>query len=251
MQNVGAISIIYEEQKNSSIEMIKSFRNYNSDSSIVIYCDGIVSDIDKICSEYNCECVIFPKKIGYPASYDVVVPLEYLYRFLYCSKLIKENYYINLEPDCLVTGNLQIENNTNSILFSPCPPMWSYYFYGNDDWRNTVMFKVFELYEKHNIKIDGIFDLVVGGGGSILNKNFFIKMLDDWTLFKKRTFQLKEIYDLYPCDDINKKNWFQDYILSLNIPFYYDSNYSFKDDNLCAKHKVVKNIIHPFKNYYK
>jgi len=253
MQNVGAISIIYEEQKKSSIEMIKSFRKNNPDSSIVIYCDGVVLNIDQVCKEYNCKCVIFPEKIGYPASKDLNIPLEYLHRFLQCSNFIKEEFYINLEPDCMVTGNLKLNDNCDSFIISSYPLQWSFQFCGDVVRRNKVMYELFDLYKlffKSEYFESNVFDKIIGGGGMIYNKKFFIKILNEWELFKQRCLFVKFIFDKYEISDDYKNIchdlWYFDYMLSLQIPFYIEKKLDVEKEN-----ETVKNyIIHPYKNFY-
>ena len=255
MQNVGAVAIIYEEQKNSSIEIIKSFRKHNPYSSIVIYCDGIVSDIDDICKEYKCECVVFSDKIGYPASTDLTIPLEYFYRFLYCSNLIKEKYYINLEPDCLVTGNLILDDIYDSFMISTHQTDWSFNFCGDVLRRNNLMYEIFDLYKLHLKSLyleSNVFDQIIGGGGMIYNKKFFIeKIFNNWSLFKQRCFSMKELFDKHKISDeyitFCPNTWYFDYMLSLQLPFYLD-----KKENILTNDQIlINNIIHPFKKYYK
>lgn len=258
LQPIGAIVSLYEEQKVSCIEMIKSFRIYNPDSSIVILCDGIVSETNDICKEYNCNALVFKDKLGYPASNDINVVIKYIHRLLSCSNLVHENFYINLESDCLVTSKLEIDDQCKSILISNVPPIWNYFFYGDNDRRNYILPKMQELYKKYNVYDEKfLYDIVVGGGGFIYNKKFFLKILFDWENFMDRSFEIKNIYDgfLPNLKDFlsTDPRWFFDYLLSLHIQFYLDKNDHGKSKNdpyVLGKSPLNKNIIHPYKKFY-
>jgi len=251
LQPVGAIASLYEEQKVSCVEMIKSFRKYNPDSSIVILCDGIVKDVNDICKEYNCDVLIFKDKLGYPASLNIEVPLTYIHRYLSCSNLIKENFYINLESDCLVTSKLEIEENYKYVFLYNIIPQWLYYFNNNTKRREYILPKIYELYKKHNVYNNFFCDRILGGGGFIYNKKFFLSILNDWEIFKNRCFEIEKIYQEYLPDIVNlgeEPRWFHDYILSQNIQFYLNfEKYNFDFEMM---YKNMPHIIHPYKNFY-
>jgi hypothetical protein len=250
--SVGALTVLYNEQLESGIEMIKSFRKNNPQSSIVIYTDGLIHNINQICKDYNCISVIYHEKIGYPASENIDVPLTYLHRFFNCAQLIKEDYYINLESDCLVTDTLTVDTD-DAILISNIPPMWSFYLSGNESLRNFILPRMIDLYNQHNICTKRQFlDVVVGGGGFIYNKKLFINVFNNWDKFVSTIYQIKKIYD-EPVDLwTHKMIWYQDYILSLNLPFYLDNTYEYqKDSYINGKTNITSKINHPYKKFYK
>ncbi len=252
LQPVGALTVLYEEQLESGIEMIKSFRKNNPQSSIVIYTDGIVHNINQICKDYNCTSVIYHEKIGYPASENIDIPLKYLHRFFNCAQLIKENYYINLESDCLVTDQLMIDTD-NAILISNIVPMWSFYFYGNEPLRDFILPRMIRLYNQYNVCTKRQFlDILVGGGGFIYNKNFFTRIFNNWDKFISTIYQIKKIYDEPVGLWTYKMTWYQDYILSLNLPFYLDNTYEYQNDlYILGKTNIRSKIVHPYKKFYK
>jgi hypothetical protein len=248
-ENVGALAVVFEKQKLSSYQMIKSFREHNPDSSIVVLTDGPVDGIDEICLEYNCECLKRDECIGYPASTDINVPLKYLHRFFQSSFSIKENYFINLEPDCLVKGHITMPCANYDCVISPDTGLqWLHYHYGNDEIRGYILPRMFDFYKKHDVYKEPIHDLIMGGGGDIYNVNFVKALYSEWDMFVYRSFQIKKIYDECWLDFV----WYQDYLLSLQLPFYGQSKYGGRDyaKNIEDIKYLKDRIFHLCKQYY-
>lgn len=248
-ESVGAISWFYEGQRNSCVEMIKSFRKHNPTSSIVIISDGFLSDITEVCRTYNCDLSLYTQTHGYPAAKTVDVPLEYLRRFFLNSLHIKERYFINLEPDCLVLDELKVKKEHECDILGYYDPCWSYYLYGNDQVRTDLFYKIFGYYKKCGIGdggfphggFDGYFDRIIGGGGFIFNTNYTKFIVNNWDEYCVHCEQigkfLIQVIELIPQFSI-----YQDYLLSLIFPIY---NHKFKFDV-----EYSKKIIHPYKNFY-
>lgn len=248
-ENVGALAIVFEKQKISSYQMIKSFRKHNPDSSIVVVTDGYVDGIDEISEHYKCECIKRNDLIGYPASKDINVPLKYLHRFFQSSLYIKEKYFINLEPDCLIEGHITVPYANYDCVVSPYTGLqWLHYHEGNDEVRGKIVSKLFAFYKKHNIYKEPIHDTIMGGGGDIYNINFVRNLYNEWDQFVNRTFEIKKFYDEYLIDFI----WYQDYILSLQLPFYGQSKYGGCNysKNIVDLEYLQNRIVHQYKQYY-
>lgn len=248
-ENVGALAIVFEKQKYSSYQMIKSFREHNPYSTIVVVMDGPVHDIEKICNEFNCKCLERTDCIGYPASTDINVPLKYLHRFFQAAFHFKENYFINLEPDCLITGSITIPYVDYECVISPYNGLqWLHYHQGDDRIRGFIVPKVFELYKKYNVYKEPIHDVIMGGGGDIYNVNFVKRLYKEWDVFVSRSFEIKKIYDEYLLDFV----WYQDYLLSLQLPFYGQTKYSGGDysKNISDLEHLQNKIHHLYKQYY-
>jgi hypothetical protein len=218
--DVGAVAIVYQKQVQSSIEMRKSFRQNNQSSTIVLCTDGLVDEIDDICKEYSCSAVINHNQLGYPASHDIEIPIEYFRRLLLASQLISEKYFINLEPDCLVTGKITIPYEDYDFIINQDPTVqWLYYFEGKDILRSSIIDNVLNYYKKNNVYSEQLFDKIMGGGGDIYNKNITDKILHEWQLFKTRTYDFKHL-----CESAQKV-WYHDMIVSFQVPFHCKSRY--------------------------
>lgn len=218
--NVGAVAIVYQKQVQSSIEMIKSFRQNNQSSTIVLCTDGLVDGIDDICKEYSCSALINYDQLGYPASQDIEIPIEYFRRLLLASQLISEKYFINLEPDCLVTGKITIPyEDYDFIINQDATVQWLFYFEGKDDLRSSILQNVINYYKKRGVYSEQLFDKIMGGGGDIYNKNITDKILQEWQLFKARAYDFEQL-----CESAQKV-WYHDMIVSFQVPFYYKSRY--------------------------
>lgn len=248
-ENVGALSIVFEKQKISSYQMIKSFRKHNPNSSIVVVTDGHVDDIDEICEYYQCHCLKRNDIVGYPASKDINVPLKYLHRFFQSALYIKEKYFINLEPDCLVKGNITVPYENYDCVVSPYTGLpWLHYHSGDDEVRGKVVNDLFDLYKKHKVYTEPLYDKIMGGGGDIYNMNFVRTLYNEWDVFVNRSFEIKKIYDKYLVDFI----WYQDYILSLQLPYYGQSKYGGcgYSKNIEDLEYLQSRIFHQCKDYY-
>jgi len=243
---VGAVAIVYQEQVYSSIEMIKSFRKYNPHSSIVVCTDGNVENIHEICDEYNCSAVINKKKLGYPASIDIEVPLEYFHRLIHASLMVSEKYFINLEPDCLVTEQLTIPcENYDFIINQDKTSQWIYFFEGREDVRDSIITQVINYYKKHNVYFEPLFDKIMGGGGDIYNTNITKKIFSEWDVFKSRAYDFKNI-----CEAA-QKIWYHDMIVSFQVPFYCNSKYGGVDfKNKIQDLTLSDRIFHRQKQHY-
>lgn len=249
-ESVGAIATIFEKQKYSSYEMIKSYRTYNPTSSIVVIQDGKVDGIEEICKEFNCSLYESDEQIGYPASIDITIPLKQLYRLFKASFSIEENYFINLEPDCLVYGSITIPYiDYDCIVNQDSTSQWIFYLNGNDKARSSVIPEVISFYQKEGVYIEPIHDKIMGGGGDIYNMNFVRTVYNKWDKFIERSYFLKNIYDKYTENFV----WYQDYILSLQLPFYGQSKYGGTSEiymkNLIDLDLKGK-IMHPYKRFY-
>jgi len=249
-EKVGAVATVFEKQKSSSYEMIKSFRTHNQNSSIVIITDGVVSNIDELCSEFNCKHYKSNKKIGYPGSAEINIPLNYLYRFFEASLQIEEKYFINLEPDCFVTGNITIPYvDYDCIINQDSTLQWIYYFYGNNKIRSRVIPEMIRFYKNYGVHKEPMHDKIMGGGGDVYNTKFAHTIYHEWNTFRDRALDIKKIYDLYCIDFV----WVQDYIVSLQIPFYGTSKYggiSSEYMKNLTDLNLKDRVFHPYKKYY-
>lgn len=240
--NVGAIATIYEKHKVASVEAIKSFRHHNPDSSIVICSDGLVSDIHKICEEYNCDLIMYRQHVGYPASKDINLPRTYLFRFLTAARLIKEKYFLNLEPDVLVTDKISISTDKNDCtVVGYTQPYWLFELDSNlpHGERMTLIDAVIGYYSNKNVLNNRDHDYVLCGGGYILSTKLALDITNNWQNFVDITDDIDSFYksNLKSIDFI----WYSDYLLSTTLPFY---GKWYKDETLSEK------IIEPYKNFY-
>lgn len=245
--DVGAVAIVYKEQILSSIEMIKSFRKHNPTSTIVLCTDGPVENINDICNEYTCTAIINQKKLGYPAHQNIEIPLEYFHRLLTASKNISEKYFINLEPDCLVTDKITIPyENYDFIINQDYTLQWLYHFENQWQLRDGILNNAIEYYKKNNAYFEPLFDKIMGGGGDIYNKNITDKILNEWELFRTRAYDFKHI-----CESI-QKIWYHDLIVSFQVPFYCKSKYGGPsyEENL-KDLQLADRIFHRYKEFYK
>ena len=246
LSDIGAVAIVSEEQKQSAYEMIRSFREFNPNSSIVIYADGKVDNINDIVHTFKCVLIQHSEKIGYPASYDFEIPLKYTYRFLMCSFLIREKYFINLEPDCLVKDTIKLATDTELNMLSSNLNLndlqWSFYMSGDDKLRNEILPRMFEFYQKNNVCINPLFDLTVGGGGFIYKTKFAKTIINDWKNYIKYSYEIKSIYSGY------NQRWYWDYLLSLIFPIYMNGTSYRHNENFNLN--MSDRIIHPYKNFY-
>ena len=252
LSDIGAVAIVSEEQKQSSYEMIRSFREFNPTSSIVIYADGKVDNMNDIVNTFKCELIQHSEKIGYPASYDFEIPLKYTYRFLMCSFLIREKYFINLEPDCLVKDTIKLATDTELNMLSTNLSLndlqWNFYMNGYSELREkSILPRMFEFYQKNNVCINPLFDLTVGGGGFIYKTEFAKTIINDWNNYIKYAYEIKSIYSV--CYEYEYNHiWYWDHLLSLIFPLYMNgSSYRHnKNFNL----NMSDRIIHPYKTFY-
>jgi len=109
------------------------------------------------------------------------------------------------------------------------------------------------LYNQYNVCTKRQFlDILVGGGGFIYNKNFFTRIFNNWDKFISTIYQIKKIYDEPVGLWTYKMTWYQDYILSLNLPFYLDNTYEYQNDlYILGKTNIRSKIVHPYKKFYK
>jgi hypothetical protein len=243
---VGAVAIVYQEQVQSSIEMIKSFRTHNPHSSIVLSTDGNVKNIHEICEQYNCSAVINKRKLGYPANIDIEIPLEYFHRLIHASLLIKEKYFLNLEPDCLVTGQISIPyEDYDFIINQDYTSQWIYFFEGREDVRDPIITQTINYYKKNNVYFEPLFDKIMGGGGDIYNTDITKKIFSEWEVFKSRAYDFKHI-----CESA-QKIWYHDLIVSFQVPFYCNSKYGGMGyENKIKDLTLSDRIFHRQKQYY-
>ena len=187
-------------------------------------------------------------QIGYPASSDIKIPLKYLYRFFECSLHIKENYFINLEPDCFVRNNITLPYVNYDCVINKDPTLqWSFYFNDNVKIQSWIIPKIIEFYKKEGVYKEPLYDKIMGGGGDIYNMNFVRTVYNEWDKFVERAHILKTIYDKITVDFL----WYQDYILSLQLPFYGQSKYGgLNYINNLNDLDLQNKIIHPYKQYY-
>lgn len=248
-ESVGAIAWFYEGQRNSCVEMVKSFRNYNPNSSIVIISDGIVSNIADICKTYDCNLFLYTNKHGYPASKTVDTPKEYLRRFFLASFNIKEKYFINLEPDCLVVDQLNVDYGESSDIIGYFDPMWAYNFYGRSDVRDSAISEIFGYYKKCGIGDGGFphggkslyFDRIVGGGGFLFKTDYAKFIINNWTEYNIHFDKIGQCLK-HASESIPPFLIFQDYLLSVSMPIH---NHKYK-----ININYEKKIIHPCKKFY-
>lgn len=248
-EKVAAIAIVYEKQKISSYKMIESFRNHNPDSTILVMPDGQVDGIEDICNKYGCEFIDTNETIGYPASTDINVPISFLHRFFKLSLRLKEKYFINLEPDCLVTGNITIPYENYDCIVNQDPTLcWIFYFRGDKQIQSLIIREVFSFYENEGVYKEPIHDKIMGGGGDIYNMNFVRTIYNEWDKFVERSHILKDIYKKHTENFV----WYQDYLLSLQLPFYGQSKYGGSRNyiNNLNDLDLKSKILHPYKQYY-
>jgi hypothetical protein len=247
---VGAVAWFYESQRNSCVEMLKSFRKHNPNSSVVIISDGYVTNVTDICVEYNCDLQLYHKRHGYPASKNFEIPKEYLYRFFVSSLCIKEKYFINLEPDCLVTNELKVKSDHNYDIIGYIDPMWLYYFYDIDDrHRCKIISDVFQYYKKCGFGDGGTFhggrstyfDRIVGGGGFLVKTDYAKFIINNWSQYDKHYNEIVKILE-FPIKNVDQFLIFQDYLLSICLPL---NNHTYK-----RIEEYGECIIHPYKKYY-
>ena len=111
--------------------------------------------------------------VGYPASTDINVPITFLHRFFQSSLRLKEKYFINLEPDCLVTGNITIPYENYDCIVNQDPTLqWIFYFRGNKQIQSLIIPEVISFHKNEGVYREPIHDKIMGGGGDIYNMNF-------------------------------------------------------------------------------
>jgi hypothetical protein len=255
ISNIGIVSPLNESSINSGLNMIKCFKHFNPNNTICVTTNGKIKDINQL-HQLNCNIHINEFDIGYPGGSNIDVPFEYLKRMFISSLLLKEDYFLHVEPDVLVTGELKNLNDDVYELGMPWSekyfqPPWLFNAFipqmSSRELVNECVTFYVEYLKKHNKNL--IFDRIVGAGGWIINKQLSYKFLNnlDTLLYHSR-----ELYSGFL--EISKKGRSADIKIIYDVLFGF--LYPFITDSTSYSEKVKYlehlngRVHHPFKAFY-
>ena len=107
----GAIGYFHKNKLSTTDTVIKSFRQFYPDGTVVMINDGGNPALEEIARENKCIYVPYENTLTTGNNCDdIQVMIEWIRRFLNAIDLIQEDYTIILEDDVTILGPLNIDN---------------------------------------------------------------------------------------------------------------------------------------------